>query len=289
MHIMSKRKIWFSLSLAIILVGLVFGLSRGLNIGIDFTGGTIMQVHMGKVVEVQAVEDSIAAFKLAPEIIHSGVEKKDIIIRTKTNLVNADRNKVFDALQKDFNLDEKALISVEQLGPAVGQEIEMKAIYGILASCICILAYITFRFEIIFGLATVVALLHDVFIVLAIYAIFYIPIDISFIAAVLTVLGYSVMDTVVIFDRIRENVRFLKKNNYDELADLSIMETLRRSLITSGITTIVIALLYVYGVESIKNFTFPLMVGIIAGTYSSICIASPIWSFIKKRQKTQLA
>jgi len=286
---MSRRRIWFGISLTIIAIGLIFAIVRGLNIGIDFTGGTQMQVHMGKVVEVSAVEKALAPHKLSPEIIHIGADKKDIMIRTKVSLNNEKRDVIFKSLKDAFQLTDKVPVSVEQIGPSVGNEIKMNAFWGVVASCIFILMYITFRFEIVFGVAAIVALLHDVFVLLAVYSIFYIPVDTSFIAAMLTVLGYSVMDTVVIFDRIRENLRDLKKGDYDALADRSVMEVLRRSIITSAITITLIFLLYIFGVESIKNFTFPLLVGIAAGTYSSIFIASPIWTFVKKRQKTKFA
>lgn len=289
MRIMERKKIWFALSLAVMLLGLVLGLTRGMNVGIDFTGGTMMQFNMGQVVEVKDVEAALAPFSLAPEVLHAGKDKTEIIVRTKQDLDNAERMEVFGAMQTRFGLQEDALVSAEQFGPAIGKEIQMKAVYGVLASCLFMLFYIWVRFEITFGIAAIISLLHDVFVLLAVYAIFYIPVDTSMIAAVLTVVGYSINDTIVIFDRIRENARFLKKNAYDDLAEQSIMSTLSRSINTSLTTLVVIFVMYLLGVESIRNFTFPLLIGIAAGTYSSIFIASPIWAMVKMRRTARTA
>lgn len=289
MIVVARSRIWFGISLTIMIVGLVFAMVRGINVGIDFTGGTMMQFDMGKTVEVQAVSQTLEQFQLAPEILHAGQDKTEIIVRTKKDLNNDLRMEIFQAMKTEFSLEDGALISAEQFGPSIGNEIRTKAVYGILAACFFMLLYIWFRFEIVFGFAALVALLHDVLILLAVYAILYIPVDTSMIAAVLTVVGYSINDTIVIFDRIRENARFLKKNGYDELADQSINSTLSRSINTSLTTLIVIAVMYVLGVESIKNFAFPLLVGIGAGTYSSIFIASPVWALWKMRQKARTA
>lgn len=289
MMVYARRKIWYAFSLGIMILGLVLALTRGMNVGIDFTGGTMMQFNMGTVVEVKAVEEALKPFDLAPEVLHAGKDKTEVIVRTKKDLNNAERTEIFGAMKEKFGLNDQALISAEQFGPAIGKEIQMKAVYGVLASCVFMLLYIWVRFEITFGIAAIVSLVHDVFILLAVYAIFYIPVDTSMIAAVLTVVGYSINDTIVIFDRIRENARFLKKNAYGELADQSISNTLARSINTSATTLIVILAMYLLGVESIKNFTFPLLIGIAAGTYSSIFIASPVWASIKLRQKSQAA
>lgn len=289
MIVVARRKIWFGFSLSIMIIGLAFAMFRGINVGIDFTGGTMMQFNMGTTVEVQAVEKTLEKFQLAPEILHAGKNKTEVIVRTKKDLNNALRMEIFQAMKTEYKLADNALVSAEQFGPSIGKEIQMKAVYGILAACFFMLLYIWLRFEIIFGVAALISLLHDVLILLAVYAIFYIPVDTSLIAAVLTVVGYSINDTIVIFDRIRENARFLKKNAYDELADQSINSTLGRSINTSLTTLIVIFVMYLLGVESIKNFAFPLLIGIAAGTYSSIFIASPIWAMIKMRQKARIA
>jgi preprotein translocase SecF subunit len=146
------------------------------------------------------------------------------------------------------------------------------------------LAYITFRFELRFGIAAIIALIHDVLFMLSVYSILRIPVNSPFVAAILTILGYSINDTIVVFDRIRENLRLLKKNNFAEVANISISQTLSRSINTSVTTLVTIVALYVLGVEQIREFALPLMAGVLGGTYSSIFIASPAWVMLKEMQ-----
>lgn len=155
---------------------------------------------------------------------------------------------------------------------------------AILGAAVLMLIYITFRFELVFGLAAIVALLHDVLVLISVYAIFNITVNSSFIAAVLTIVGYSINDTIVVFDRLRENVKREKNKRYDEIADMSIGQTLTRSINTSLTTMLVIGSLLVLGVDSIKEFALPLMAGVAVGTYSSIFIASPVWALIRNRK-----
>jgi len=281
MQIVSKYKIWFSISLAIMLVGLVVGLVSGLNLGIDFSGGTMMQVEIGTNFETDEIRDSLESFDLNEEVIHAGINKTDVIIRTKKSLNNDERTEIFNHLKETFQLEDSAYKGTEQFGPSVGEEIKKKALTSVFFASIGMLLYITLRFEIRFGVSSIIALMHDVLILLSIYAIFRVPVDTSFIAAVLTIVGYSINDTIVVFDRIRENVRYLKKNDYMEIAEMSVQQTLTRSINTSLTTLLVIGSLYFLGVESIKDFAFPLMAGVLTGTYSSIFIASPVWALWK--------
>jgi len=155
---------------------------------------------------------------------------------------------------------------------------------SVIIATIGMLIYITFRFQLSYGISAILALTHDVLFVLAIYAIFRIPLNSPFVAAMLTVVGYSINDTIVVFDRIRENMKHAKRNTYEEVADNSIKQTIRRSINTSLTTLLAITALYVFGVEAIKDFTLPLLTGIMVGTYSSIFIASPIWVLIKRKK-----
>lgn len=283
MNIISKYKIWFSVSLAIMVVGLAMGLVSGLNLGIDFSGGTMMQIKIGHSFEPDEIHDALKDFDLKEEVIHAGLDKTEVIIRTKKSLENEERQAIFSAVKEAFNLDDDAYRSTEQFGPAVGDEIKKRALTSILFASVGMLIYITLRFEITFGISSIIALMHDVLILLSIYTIFRIPVDTSFIAAVLTIVGYSINDTIVVFDRIRFNIRFLKKNDYMDIAEMSIQQTLTRSINTSLTTLLVIGSLYFLGVDSIKEFALPLMAGVITGTYSSIFIASPVWALWKQR------
>ncbi len=245
----------------------------------------MIHINMDKTYEVTQIQESINEYNLDADIIHAGFDKTEIIIKTKLSLDNTQRMEIFETLKNDFNLTNEDFLEAEQFGPTVGKEIQSKALSSIMIASLGMLIYITLRFEIIYGVTAIVALIHDVLILLAVYSIFNIPINSSFIAAVLTIVGYSINDTIVVFDRVRENVKKMKKSSFAEIANKSLSQTIIRSINTSFTTLLVIGSLYVLGVEAIKEFAFPLMTGIIVGTYSSIFIASPLWAFMKDKTK----
>lgn len=279
--IVEKMRVWLLISLSVMVLGGVFIISRGLNYGLDFTGGTMMQINLGEVVETDVVREIIQPFNLNEEILSAGNEKKEVIIRTKVSLSNDQRKEIFESLKSRYSLNEDSLIAAEQFGPSFGAETRNKAVLAILVASIGMLLYITVRFEFVYGAAALIALLHDVMILVSVYAIFRVPVNSSFIAAVLTIVGYSINDTIVVFDRVRENVKLMKKSTHAKIANESINQTFTRTINTSLTTLLVIGALFVLGVPAIKDFAFPLMVGIMVGTYSSIFIASPIWAYWK--------
>ena len=281
LNVMKHYKLWFAFSGAVILLGFVMMLFNGLNLGIDFTGGTMLQVEIGKEISVAEISDVIKSFDLNPDIVHSGVEKTEVIIKTKASLDNDLRKEVFGALKEAYGLEDSALKGAEQFGPAMGKEIRNRAIISVLIASVVMLIYISIRFETVFGIAAIIALFHDVLFLISIYAIFGIAVNSSFIAAVLTIVGYSINDTIVVFDRVRENVKREKSKEHFEIINTSVSQTMTRTLNTSLTTLIVIGALYVLGVTSIKEFAFPLFVGISVGTYSSIFIASPAWALTR--------
>ena len=281
LNIMKNYKLWFIISGAVLVLGLVMMLLNGLNLGIDFTGGTMMHVDLGKQVSVEKVSELIKSFDLNPDIVHSGDDKHEIIIKTQASLDNEKRVEVFNVLKTEYALSDSALLSTDQYGPAMGVEIRNRAIMAILIASVVMLIYISIRFETVFGISAIICLLHDVFFLLALYAIFGITVNSSFIAAILTIVGYSINDTIVVFDRIRENVKREKSKDHFEIVNTSVAQTLTRTLNTSITTLVVIAALYVMGVSSIKAFALPLLVGIAVGTYSSIFIASPVWALTR--------
>ncbi len=284
LKIVEKYKIWFGISALIMIVGLAVIFTKGLNYGIDFTGGTMIQVDLGKEVSVSEIEGVIKDFDLKPEIVHVGVDKAEVMIKTTKALNTKQRDEVFASLATAYKLNDNAFVNSEQFGPAVGKEIQLNAILSILIASIGMLAYITFRFQFVYGMSAIAALLHDILILISVYAIFRFPVNSPFIAAILTVVGYSINDTIVVFDRIRENIRGRKKESHTDIANASIRSTLARSINTSLTTVIVISGLYVFGVQSVKEFALPLMVGITVGTFSSIFIASPIWALVMDAQ-----
>ena len=278
LHFIRHRKVFYIISVIILVAGLVFGLVRGLNYGIDFTGGTMIQMDMGKQVKVTDVEKAIKKYDLSPKIIYSGEDNEQIVIRTIESLDSDKRAEVIETINQEFGTTDDDVVAEELFGPSVGKELRNNAILAILIASICMLIYIRFRFsQWKFGGAALLGVVHDVLIVIAFYAIFNVTVNNPFIAGILTVVGYSINDTIVIFDRIRENIRYLRKGNTEEIIDKSITQTLGRSLMTSVTTLIVMVPLLIMAGEAIREFVLPLMVGVIAGAYSSIAICSPLY------------
>ena len=278
MNIAHNYKKWFIISVLVITLGLVFAIVNGVNLGIDFTGGTMIQFDLGKEVPLDDVKTELDSFDLDEEVINAGEGNHEIIVRTKKSLSNDIRLEISEKMENKF---EGVFLGASQFSPSVGDEIQEKALVAMLLAAIGMLAYITFRFEVLFGLSAIIALIHDVLVLLAVYSIFSIPMNSSFIAAILTIVGYSINDTIVVFDRIRENVKRMKRKDSFEIASISIDQTILRSIFTSLTTLIVIGSVGFYGTPSGREFATPLLAGVLAGTYSSIFIASPVWAILK--------
>lgn len=277
LKIIEKTKIWFAASAIIIITGLAFMGVHGLQYDIDFKGGTLVQVNMEKDFDAAAVKNVVV--KYAPDaVVNKAVSDGKYEVDISSGTLTSDK---IDTLVKDiktkFNLkSQNPLISQSNIGPSIGTEVRNKAVLAVILANIAILIYVGFRFELRFGIAAILALVHDVLITLAVYAIFQIPIGSGFLAAMLTVIGYSMSDTIVVFDRIRENMKKTRKHDYTELADVSITQTMTRSINTVATTIICITSVY-FCVPSVRDFAFPLIIGIISGCYSSVFIASPFW------------
>ena len=281
MNIIKNRKIYMMISLAIIVVGLGMILINGLNLGIDFTGGTMIQVNAGKFISVEEARTLLDEYDQNASIIHAGANKNEIIIRSTIDMTNQETSVIVDKFIETFEL-EKNNFQTQKFGPFMGKEIRDKAIQSVIIATVLMLAYITFRFQFKFGIAAVVALIHDVLITVAIYAIFKLPVNSSFIAAILTIVGYSINDTIVVFDRIREEMKLNPKDSLDDIINNSIKLSLRRTINTTTTTILAVGVLYLLGVEDVKILALPLMLGMIAGTYSSIFIASPLYFRLNK-------
>ncbi|HZJ76816.1 MAG TPA: protein translocase subunit SecF [Oscillospiraceae bacterium] len=288
MNIVQNRKIWFSISGIILIIGLVLGVIRGVNLGIDFTGGTLMEIEFHKYISAEEVREITDKYDKNSNISMLGADKTTVQIRMNEDFNNEERKEIFEDFKTKYNLVDEDLLRANQFGPSVGREIQSKALLAIIISVAGMLIYIAFRFEMSFAISAIIALTHDVLIVLAMYSILQVPINSPFVAAILTILGYSINDTIVIFDRIRENLKFAgKKVDYEKIADDSIRQSLGRSINTSLTTLVTISALYILGVEQIREFALPLIVGVIAGTYSSIFIASPLWTMVKQKQRAK--
>ncbi|QSX06329.1 protein translocase subunit SecF [Sedimentibacter sp. zth1] len=283
-NVTKYMKMFITISLIIIFTGLLFVIFRGFNQGIDFTGGTLIQIDFGEKKSVDELREITDTLDKNASIVHAGDDRSQVIIRTSKSMENDERLEFFKLFKEKFNLSDEALINQKKFEPSIGGETQLKALVSVIIATIFMLIYISIRFEFRFGIAAIVALLHDVLISVAVYAIFKLPLNSSFIAAILTIVGYSINDTIVVFDRIRENVKGMRKATFEDIVNTSVGQTVRRSINTSITTLMAIAALYIFGVESIKDFALPLIIGVLAGTYSSIFIASPTWYFLSTRK-----
>lgn len=286
--VIEKSKTWFILSAVLIIISLGSLMIQGLNFGIDFIGGTIITIDLKTPFETADVRPIVDEYDTDADITNAGDEGTQIIISTKKDLTTEERTGLFAAFQEKYSLESTDLLSIDTVSPSIGAEVTQNAIIASLVAVVLMLAYITFRFEFLFGLTAVIALIHDLIIVLGVYSIFQIQVNSPFIAAILTILGYSINDTIVVFDRIRENRNRFGKFEYETLVDTSIWQTMQRSINTSLTTLLAIGSIYVLGVQSIRDFAFPLIVGIVCGTYSSIFIASTLWCKIKENQSKKI-
>lgn len=281
------RKVYYIVSVSIIVIGLLFMMIGGMNYGIDFTGGTNIQVEMGKQVDIADVEDVLKDYDLDPTIIYAGEGNTQIVIKTIKSLENAERADVIETLGTEFGVTQDDVLASEQFGPSVGDELKANAVKAVIIAAIGMLIYIIFRFKSWkYGLSAVVGVAHDVLMVIAFYAIFGFTVNNPFIAAILTLVGYSINDTIVIFDRIRENKRIYNKDNNETNIDRSLNQTLNRTIMTSMTTLVVMIPLCIMVSSSIREFIIPLMVGVIVGCLSSIFVCSPIYYDLCRNEET---
>ena len=272
---MSKRFGLLSITLIILSLGLI--ITKGFNYGIDFAGGTLIQVkYEGKapIVEVREAINTEKSYEGA-SVTFFGAED-EIVIRTKTSskALGLDIGDQMRSLLKDTGDFE--IRRVDMVGAKVGSELREKGLMAMVLAIIGILIYVSFRFEWRFAVASVMALVHDVTIAMGMIVLFRIEVNLDILAALLTILGYSLNDTIIVFDRIREGVRTIKDPNLETIINESVTRTLSRTTLTSLTTFFVVLTLYLFGGEIINGFSFTLLVGIIVGTYSSIFVASPI-------------
>jgi len=291
--LMAKAKIFGLISLILVLSSWAIIFVKGFNFGIDFAGGTLIQVKYQKEAPIKQIRKKLkkdSLFKNA-SVTYFG-SNQEVVIRIKSSSSKVSKDigaKVKELLKNTGNVE---IRRVDMVGPKIGSELREKGINATIFAIIGILLYLTFRFEWRFALASVIALIHDVSIALGALALLQIPFNLDILAAILTILGYSLNDTIIVFDRIREGVEKLKTAVLSEVIDESVTKTLSRTTLTSLTTFFVVLVLYLFGGEILKGFSFTLLIGIIVGTYSSIFIASPILMWLKfdvKEYKDKLA
>ncbi|MCK4507698.1 MAG: protein translocase subunit SecF, partial [Desulfuromonadales bacterium] len=277
-----KRKIALILSAVVILLGLVsLVVKGGPNYGIDFVGGTLVQVKFVENTDAAKIKDSLASMDLGSVVVQRfGDDTNEFLIRVQetgkgkqlSGMISGSLNMVYGEGMVDIR-------RVEMVGPQVGKDLRQKGILSLVYAMIGILIYISWRFELRFAIGAIVALMHDVLITLGAFSLTGREIDLPIIAAFLAIIGYSLNDTIIVYDRIRENYGKHKKKGFSEVVNRSINETLSRTILTSGTTLMVVLALFIFGGGVIHNFAFALLIGILVGTYSSVFVASPVLIF----------
>ncbi len=289
-QVMKNSKFFAFASLAIIIAGLAVMIFSGFNLGIDFTGGSIVTLDIGGTFDLDVVKSATVEFATTDySVAISDVTKAEIKMQDRDDdpeAQNVIRENIINRVKETY--PETQIESTERVGATAGAELLQRTVLSVIIACAFMMMYIWWRFELLSGLAALTALVHDALIMSAMVLIFRTRINSSFIAAILTIVGYSINDTIVVFDRIRENTkRFKHSLNKRQIVDKSVSETIVRSLNTSITTLFTITALYILGVQSIKEFALPLIIGIISGTYSSIFIASPFWVAIHQMIKNR--
>jgi preprotein translocase subunit SecF len=277
-------------SLLAISTSVLFLFLKGLNYGVDFKGGTLLEIRVSDTnIKIQDIRDSLRTSDLGDISVKQFGKKEDFLIKFEKNSNKNDKfisklnNDISEKIGSEVNFRR-----VESVGPKVSSELLKQGVTAILLSLAAMLFYIWIRFEWQFSLGSIIALFHDVVITLGIFSILSLEVNLSIVAAVLTIVGYSMNDTVVIYDRIRENLLKFSKIDTNEIANISVNETLSRTIITSLTTLLALGSIFILGGEILKGFSFAMILGVIIGTYSSIFVASPVLNYFKVTQKTLL-
>lgn len=299
-HFVKNKNIAVIIVAAVLVIGILSFIIRGFNIDIDFSGGTEIQIDLGVEVTKDVCEsvNGIVGSSLGNEYVSSTVQSKTsntmAVIRTGTKALDTkQQDDLIKALAKvypDADFSDDSNFRITMVAPIIGVSTTQKALLAVGIALVLMLAYIWVRFELLSGIASVACLAHDLFVMLVVYSLFQIPINANIIAAFLTILGYSINATIIIFDRIRANNRRHKEDMaFEDIVDKSIHQTLRRSIFTTVTTLLTIGMIFILGEESIRNFALPLCIGIIAGLFSSCCLAGMLWSELSKVIKPKKA
>ncbi len=296
MDIVSKRNLWFTISILMTLVPLIaafFIYPKWFNYGIDFTGGSSLTLHVPAMAQYSDTPSGKAQFiekfrmVLRPHGFEGAIVQitgpLEVSVRTRP-ISNDEREGIFKTMHEQFAGWE--LVEVDTIGPTIGDQLRKNSLWILVLSTMGLLIYLTFRFEFVFGFAAVAATLHDAFVTLGFAALLRVEINTAFVAAIMTILGYSINDTIILFDRVRENLSRPHQTDLKTLLNASIRQTLMRTINTSLTTLIMIAALYLLGGATLKEFSLVLFMGVLCGTYSSIFVAVPLVYVLRSRLST---
>lgn len=287
--IVRNYKLFFSITIIFLIIGFGSMLFKGFNLGIDFTGGSIMDLKFNKAVSVAEVRNVLKEHKLGNAIIQlesadGATSAEGVLIRTGV-IDDEQRRVVMDDMRAKLGAFD--INRVENVGATVGSELIQQAVMAIVLSWVLMIAYISMRFEFKFAIAAIIALIIDVSVTLSYFSLFHMELDSSFVAALLTVVGYSVNGTIVIFDRIRENLKIHRRSeSMADMIDNSIWQTMGRSIYTVGTSLFAVVAIFLWGGETIHNFAFAMLIGFSSGAYTSTLLAGPMWLFLRGKKVT---
>ena len=278
---LKSSKLTFSISGAIILIGIISIIAHGgLNWGIDFTGGTLVEIRFEKALDIGKVRSALAELGLAESDVQTiGTSSREFLIRTKITGEKGETSidkKILALFKEKLPDNPSEIMRIEAVGPKVGSELRWRALWATLLAFLGILLYVSFRFQFRFGVAAVLALFHDVFITITVLSLINAEFSLTTIAALLTIIGYSINDSIVISDRIRENIRVMYREAFSKIVNISLNQTLSRTIITSLSTLLALVSIFLLGGRVLRLFSIPLIIGVIVGTYSSVFIVSPV-------------
>lgn len=277
MDFSGKKMLWFIISLVIIIPGIVSIMINGLNFGIDFAGGNLIQVQFQNETSVDTIRTAVNDSGISDALVQESDDNSFII---KTKVITEEQEKTLLASLTN-NVGEYEIMRNEGVGPSIGSELRKAGLISLFLALALMVVYITIRFELSFAIAAILALCHDVLITVGIFSILQFEVNSEFIAGVLTVVGYSINATIVIFDRIRENLKAIKKDSLENIVNLSIKQTMTRSVNTTITVLFVIISLLIFGGETIRNFNMVLLTGVVSGLYSSVFLAGNFWLVIR--------
>ena len=282
------RKKFFAIAAAVLILGIGVGLIRGYNLGIDFTGGTMLKLNVGAGADTAAIESVLNGYGITADIRHAGEENEKVIIKTTTVIDNEDRAQLCSDIKEALALDVSDAEMIEEaglIGPSVGDQLKANTVKSTALACLAMLLYIAIRFEWRFGVASILALCHDAAFLFAFYGLFHVQMNSPFIAGLLIIIGYSINDTIVVFDRVRENLAMGRKIKLEKVLNESINQSVSRAFMTSLTTALAIIPLILICGDAIRAFALPLLAGVVCGTFSSLCLASSFYFIIVKLTK----
>ncbi len=284
---LGNRRKFYMISVAVIVIGIGFGLIRGYNLGIDFTGGTMIQLNMGKEGAVDTVSSVLADKGIKADIVPAGANSEKVIIKTTAVVDNEQRQEIINEIASKAGIADTGEM-IEQaglIGPSVGEQLKANTVKSVALACLAMLIYIAVRFEWRFGVAAIIALLHDAAVLFAFYGLFHVQMNSPFIAGLLIIIGYSINDTIVVFDRVRENRELMKKIRLETVINQSVNQSVTRAFMTSITTALAIIPLIIICGDAIRAFALPLLAGVLCGTFSSLCLASAVYYEIYRLTK----